>query len=74
MEMDICYCYSLNNYSNSYIFAGMKIIGPVKASMISTLEPVVTLLFSFWILNESMDIYQMLGAFLIILAALILAK
>ncbi len=55
-------------------FAGMKIIGPVKASMISTFEPIVTVLCSFWLLGESLDIYQMLGAILIIIAALILAK
>ena len=55
-------------------FAGMKIIGPVKVSMISTFEPVVTLVFSFWVLNESMDIYQIFGAVLIIMAALLLAK
>jgi len=55
-------------------FAGMKIIGPVKASMISTFEPIVTVVCSFWLLNESLDIYQMLGAILIIIAALILAK
>jgi drug/metabolite transporter (DMT)-like permease len=55
-------------------FAGMKIIGPVKASMISTFEPIVTVLCSFWLLGEPLDIYQMLGAILIIIAALILAK
>jgi drug/metabolite transporter (DMT)-like permease len=54
--------------------AGIKLIGPVKSSMISTFEPVVTLFCAFWLLNESMDMYQLLGALLIILAALILVK
>jgi len=55
-------------------FAGLKLIGPVKASMLSTFEPIVTLFCAFWILNESMDIYQMFGALLVIIGALILAK
>ncbi len=55
-------------------FAGLKRIGPVKASMVSTFEPVVTLFFSFWLLQESINMYQIFGALLIIIAAVILAK
>jgi len=54
-------------------FAGMKIIGPIKASMISTFEPIVTVLCSFWFLGESLGIYQVFGAILIIIAALLLS-
>ncbi|MDX1809866.1 MAG: DMT family transporter [Sulfurospirillaceae bacterium] len=55
-------------------FAGMKIVGPVKASMISTFEPVVTVYLSYLILDDTINIYQISGAVLIIAAALILAQ
>lgn len=55
-------------------FAGMKIVGPVKASMISTFEPVVTVYFAYLLLNDTINSYQALGAAFIILAAIILAK
>ena len=55
-------------------FAGLKIVGPVKASMISTFEPVVTVYFSYLILSDAINIYQVGGAILIIMAAIIIAR
>ncbi len=55
-------------------FAGLKLIGPVKASMISTLELVVTLVFSFVLLGEKIDYLQIIGSIFILIAAIILAK
>ncbi len=55
-------------------FAGLKLIGPVKTSMLSTFEPIVTIFSAFLVLNESMDIFQIFGAILVITGAIILAK
>jgi drug/metabolite transporter (DMT)-like permease len=55
-------------------FAGLKIIGPVKASMISTLELVTTITFSFWLLKEKMGVMQIIGSVFILLASILLAK
>ena len=55
-------------------FAGLKLIGPVKASMISTLELVVTLILAFILLGEKMDYLQIIGSVFILTAAIILAK
>jgi drug/metabolite transporter (DMT)-like permease len=55
-------------------FAGLKLIGPLKASMISTFELVVTLFCSYLILGEMMNQLQILGSVFILVAALILAK
>jgi len=58
----------------STFFAGLKIVGPVKATMISTFEPVVTVFFSYLVLKETINIYQVGGAIFIITAAIIIAK
>jgi drug/metabolite transporter (DMT)-like permease len=50
-------------------FYGLKIIGPVKASMISTLELITTLLFSYLLLDEQIGTMQILGSILILLAS-----
>jgi len=55
-------------------FAGLKLIGPLKASMISTFELVVTLFCSYLILDEKMREPQIFGSVFILVAALILAK
>ncbi len=55
-------------------FAGLKLIGPLKASMISTLELVVTLFLSYLLLGEKMDYLQVIGSIFILIAAIILAK
>lgn len=55
-------------------FAGLKLIGPVKASMISTFELIVTLVFAYFLLGEKIEFIQIIGGVFILIAALILAK
>jgi len=55
-------------------FAGLKLIGPVKASMISTFELVVTLVCAYLMLGEKIEFIQIAGGIFILTSALILAK
>ncbi len=55
-------------------FAGLKLIGPIKASMISTFELVVTLVCAYLLLGEKIEFIQIIGGVFILTAALILAK
>jgi drug/metabolite transporter (DMT)-like permease len=52
-------------------FAGLSRIGPTRASTISTFEPVVTVILAAFILGESISALQLLGGFLILVAAVI---
>ena len=58
----------------SAFFYGLKIIGPVKASMISILELIITLIFSFLLIGEQIGMTQIIGSFLILCSALLLAN
>lgn len=53
---------------------GLNRIGPVNASMLSTLEPVVTVLLAVWLLNETLRPVSLLGGALILAAVLILTR
>jgi len=55
-------------------FAGLKRIGPVNASMLSTLEPVTTILLGIIFLQESITALQTAGGLLVLGSALLLAK
>ncbi len=55
-------------------FAGLKLIGPVKSSMISTFELVITLFCSYLFLGEKMGYLQIIGSIFILISAIILAK
>ena len=55
-------------------FAGLKLIGPVKSSMISTFELVITLFCSYLFLGEKMGFVQIIGSIFILISAIILAK
>ncbi|NOX16294.1 MAG: DMT family transporter [Epsilonproteobacteria bacterium] len=55
-------------------FAGLKLIGPLKSSMVSTFELVVTLFCSYLFLGEKMGIFQIIGSVFILISAIILAK
>ncbi|RPI76877.1 MAG: DMT family transporter [Desulfobacteraceae bacterium] len=55
-------------------FAGLKRIGAVNASMISTLEPPVTVALAIFFLDERLTLIKLLGGLLIIGAAVLLAK
>jgi drug/metabolite transporter (DMT)-like permease len=54
--------------------AGLKRIGPTSASMLSTLEPVVTVLLAAWLFGESLSPIILSGGALILAAVLLLAR
>lgn len=51
--------------------AGLARIGPTNAAMLSTLEPVVTILLASWWLSEALTSVALLGGGLILAAALL---
>ncbi len=53
---------------------GMKIIGPTDASLLSTLEPVVTVVLAAVILSEPIQSYMLLGGGFILTAVLLTVK
>ena len=53
-------------------FKGMMILGAVKASVISTFEPVFTIVLSFFLLGHGISLIQMLGGGLILASVLIM--
>jgi drug/metabolite transporter (DMT)-like permease len=58
----------------SLFFAGLKRVGPTTASVLSTVEPVVTVLLAFLVFGELLGSLQMLGGLLVIAAVLVLAS
>lgn len=54
--------------------AGLERVGPVVASTLSTIEPVVTVFLATFILNETITSYQVVGGSLILFAVLLLVK
>lgn len=56
------------------LYASIKCIGALKVSIISNLEIPSAMIISYFILNEKVDILQIFGAVLIILAANIVRK
>lgn len=52
--------------------AGLERIGPTNAAMLSTLEPVVTVLLAYWWLNETLTPIALIGGGLILIAVLLL--
>lgn len=55
-------------------FAGLKLVGPITASTLSTLEPVVTVGLAAVVLSETMGLLQLCGGTLILLAAITLIR
>ena len=55
-------------------FAGLKRIGPARAAIASTLEPVVTVVLAWAVLGESLSAMQLLGGALVLGAAARLAR
>ena len=53
-------------------FAGINKIGPAKASIISTAEPVLTILLSALVLGEQLTLLQGIGGLLIVSSILLL--
>lgn len=54
----------------STFFAGMNLIGPTKASILSMLEPVCTFALSTVLFQEEMSALQLLGGFLVLSGAI----
>lgn len=54
--------------------AGLERIGPTNAAMLSTLEPIVTVLLAAWLFGEKLQSIVLLGGGLIIVAVLLLAR
>ena len=54
--------------------AGLERIGPTNAAMLSTLEPVVTVLLAAWIFEEQLTPIAMLGGGLILVAVILLTR
>ena len=55
-------------------FAGLRRVGPSAASILSTLEPVVTVALAFAVFGESLGPVQLAGGALVLLAVLALAR
>jgi drug/metabolite transporter (DMT)-like permease len=58
----------------SLFFAGLQRVGPTTASIISTAEPVVTVLLAFLVFGELLGPVQLLGGALVLGAVLMLAS
>jgi drug/metabolite transporter (DMT)-like permease len=54
--------------------AGLKLIGPTDASMLSTLEPVVTVVLAAWLFDETLQPITLLGGALILIAVIVLTR
>jgi len=54
--------------------AGLQLIGPVNSSTLSALEPVVTIVLAGALFGETMSAVQIVGAFAILSAAIVLAR
>jgi drug/metabolite transporter (DMT)-like permease len=54
--------------------AGLERIGPTNAAMLSTLEPVVTVLLAGWIFGEKLDSIVLFGGGLILVAVILLTR
>jgi len=54
--------------------SGLERIGPTNAAMLSTLEPVVTVLLAAWIFNERLHPVVILGGGLILIAVILLTR
>jgi drug/metabolite transporter (DMT)-like permease len=55
-------------------FAGLKRVGPAVASIVSTLEPVVTVGLAWIVLGETLSLIQLFGGALVLVAAVSLAR
>jgi drug/metabolite transporter (DMT)-like permease len=56
----------------SLFFAGLDRVGPTAASILSTIEPVVTVLLAFLVFGEMLGAIQLIGGALVLAAVLVL--
>lgn len=64
----------LDHYSSGHFLAGLEIIGPTNAAMLSTLEPIVTVLLAAWLFGEKLLPIVMVGGGFILAAVILLNK
>lgn len=57
-----------------FFFEGMERVGPVRASVFSTIEPVFTVVLAALLLGEEITVVRVLGGILIVAAVLLLAR
>jgi drug/metabolite transporter (DMT)-like permease len=69
----ICIAVLCTAMAISFFFGGMKVIGAVDASLVSTFEPVTTVILAFAFLGERIGVLQLVGMLLILCAATLLA-
>ena len=53
---------------------GLEMVGPTNAAMLSTLEPVVTVLLAAWLFQEKLNAVSLLGGGLILVAVVLLTR
>jgi len=53
---------------------GLERVGPTNAAMLSTLEPVVTVLLAAWLFQERLNVTSLLGGGLILVAVILLTR
>jgi len=58
----------------SLFFAGLRRVGPTSAAILSTAEPVVTVILAFLVFGEVLGPLQLLGGAFVIVAVLVLAS
>ena len=58
----------------TWFFAGLKRIGPTRASTLSTVEPAVTVALAALVLDERIAVVQLFGGALILAAVVLLAR
>ena len=54
--------------------AGLERIGPINAAMLSTLEPIVTVLLAMWLFGDKLSPIALLGGGLILVAVILLTR
>lgn len=55
--------------SMAAFFAGIKLIGPTKGSILSMIEPVITIAFSTVLFKENMEFLQLMGGGIVLIGA-----
>jgi len=57
-----------------FFFAGIKIVGPGAAAVLSTIEPVVSIVVGVTALGESLDAVRVAGALMVLVSVTVLAR
>lgn len=55
-------------------FKGLELLGSTKASILSMIEPLITCVFSTWLFNEKLTVYQLFGGLIVILGAMLVVS